>query len=32
MTVIDLITVLSFAITCFIAGYNLGKNARKTQK
>ena len=27
MSVIDLITVTSFALCCFIAGYNLGKDS-----
>ena len=26
MSVIDLITVLGFGLTCFVAGYNLGKD------
>ena len=32
MTVIDIIAVLSFGLTCFFAGYNLGKDNNKTQK
>ena len=35
MGVIDMIAVLSFGLTCFIAGYNLGKdrsNKSNTQK
>lgn len=27
MTVIDLITVISFGLACFLAGYNLGKDS-----
>ncbi len=32
MTVIDLIAVISFGLTCFFAGYNIGKDKSKTQK
>ena len=32
MSVIDLIAVISFGLTCFIAGYNLGKDRNKTEK
>lgn len=32
MTVIDIIAVISFGLTCFIAGYNLGKDNQNTQK
>ena len=32
MSVIDLITVISFGLTCFIAGYSIGKDRNKTQK
>ena len=29
MSVIDLITVISFALCCFLAGYNLGKDTHR---
>lgn len=29
MSVTDLITVLGFGLTCFIAGYNLGKDRQR---
>ena len=32
MSVIDLITVISFGLTCFSAGYSIGKDRNKTQK
>ena len=32
MNVIDLITVISFGLTCFFAGYSIGKESNKTQK
>ena len=32
MSVIDMIAVISFGLTCFIAGYNIGKDKSKTQK
>ena len=32
MIVIDFIAVISFGLTCFIAGYNIGKDRYKTQK
>lgn len=32
MSVIDFIAVVSFGLTCFIAGYNIGKDKTKTQK
>ena len=32
MDVIDLITVISFGLTCFIAGYELGKSYRNAKK
>lgn len=32
MDVLDLIAVLSFGLTCFLAGYNLGKDRQKTEK
>ncbi len=32
MSVIDFIAVASFGLTCFIAGYNIGKDRSKTQK
>ena len=31
MSVIDLITVLGFGLTCFIAGYNLGKDRQRRE-
>ena len=32
MNVIDLIAVISFGLTCFIAGYCIGKDRFNTQK
>ena len=32
MNVIDLITVICFGITCFVAGYSIGKDKSKKQK
>lgn len=29
MTVMDLMTIISFAITCFMAGYTIGKNNKR---
>ncbi len=32
MDVLELITVLSFGLTCFTLGYSVGKDNHKTQK
>ena len=32
MSVIDLIAVIGFGLTCFFAGYGIGKDIEKTQK
>ena len=32
MSILDFITVVSFGITCFCAGYTFGKDSNKTQK
>ena len=32
MSISDLITVLSFGLACFTAGYTFGKDNNKTQK
>ena len=32
VSVIDLITVISFGLTCFIAGFQLGNNNRNAKK
>ena len=32
MTVIDLIAVISFGLTCFLAGYDFGKDSNKKQR
>ncbi len=32
MDVIDMIAVISFGLTCFFAGYSIGKDRRNTQK
>lgn len=29
MSVIDMITVISFALSCFLAGYNFGKDIHR---
>ncbi len=32
MDVIELIAVMGFALTCFLAGYSFGKDTNNTQK
>lgn len=32
MSIVDFIAVVSFGLTCFSLGYNLGKDKNKTQK
>ena len=32
MSVVDLITVISFGLTCFIAGFQLGKSSQNAKK
>ncbi len=32
MDILELITVLSFGLTCFGIGYSIGKDSNKTQK
>lgn len=32
MSVIDLISVIGFGLTCFLAGYSIGKDTPNTQK
>ncbi len=32
MNVIDMIAVISFGLTCFVAGYTIGRDRSKTQK
>ena len=32
MNINDMITVLGFCLSCFVIGYKLGKDSRKTQK
>ena len=32
MSIVDLITVISFALTCFTVGYQLGRSSKKAEK
>ena len=32
MSIVDLIAVISFGLTCFTIGYTFGKDINKTQK
>ena len=32
MSIIDVITVISFGLTCFLAGYQFGRNSNNAKK